>query len=55
MSTSADRLRLERDIRKLRLPILLDLTVNALRRLCTNVVDVVTPDRRYVRNRSEAI
>lgn len=30
-------------------PYRLDLTVNALRRLATNVVDVLTPDGRYVR------
>jgi DNA-3-methyladenine glycosylase II len=38
-------------IRELRLPgfFRLDLTVNALRRLHTNVVDVLTPDLRYLR------
>ena len=30
-------------------PYRLDLTVNALRRLSTNVVDVLTPDGQYVR------
>jgi DNA-3-methyladenine glycosylase II len=51
MSITADALQFERDIRELRLPgfFRLDLTVNALRRLHTNVVDVLTPDHRYLR------
>ena len=51
MSITADARQLERDIRELRLPgfFRLDLTVNALRRLHTNVVDVWTPDHRYMR------
>ena len=51
MSTTADDLRFGREIRELRLAryFRLDLTVNALRRLHTNVVDVLTPDHRYVR------
>ena len=50
MSITADARQFERDIRELRLPgfFRLDLTVNALRRLHTNVVDVLTPDHRYV-------
>jgi DNA-3-methyladenine glycosylase II len=51
MGITTDAPPFARNIRELRLPgfFRLDLTVNALRRLDTNVVDVLTPDHRYLR------